>query len=53
MKFIKTINASFHTADFVEELKDNEISFEYGDTGIYVSDEDYDAAMDIYYEMEE
>ena len=51
-KFIKTANSPVNTADFVEELKENEIWFEYGETGIYVKEEDFDEAENVLMEME-
>ena len=53
MKFIKTVNSPVDTADFTEELKANDIEFEYGDTGVYVNEEDFDEAESILMEMEE
>lgn len=52
-KFIKTVNSPVDTADFVEELEGNGIEFEYGDTGVYVDEEDFDEAVNILMEMEE
>ena len=52
LKFIKTSNSSVCTADFVEELKANGIYFEYGETGVYVKEEDFDEAENILLEME-
>lgn len=53
MKFIKTVNSPVDTADFAEELEANDIEFEYGDTGVYVNEEDFDEAENILMEMEE
>lgn len=53
MKFIKTVNSPVDTADFAEELEANGIEFEYGDTGVYVNEEEFDEAESILMEMEE
>ena len=52
-KFIKTINSTVDTADFVEELESNDIWYKYGDNGVYVKEEDFDEAENILMEMEE
>lgn len=52
-KFIKTVNSPIDTVDFVEELEACGIQYEYGDTGIYVEEEDYDEAVNILTELEE
>lgn len=53
MKFIKTVNSPVDTADFVAELEEAGINYEYGDNGVYVSEEDFDEAESILLEMEE
>lgn len=53
LRFIKTVNSPVDTSDFAEELEANGIEFEYGDTGVYVDEEDFDAAESILMEMEE
>lgn len=53
MKFIKTVNSPVNTADFVAKLEEAEINYEYGDNGVYVSEEDFDEAESILLEMEE
>ena len=52
-KFIKTINSTVDTVDFVEELENNGIWYEYGDNGVYVKEEDFGEAENILMEMEE
>ena len=52
-KFIKTTNSNVDTADFVEELENNDIWYQYGDNGVYVKEEDFDEAENILMEMEE
>lgn len=52
LKFIKTSNAPFYTSDLIEELKDREIYYELGDTGVYVRNEDLGEVEDIIAELE-
>ena len=51
-KFIKTTNSNVDTADFVEELENNDIWYQYGDNGVYVKEEDFNEAESILMEME-
>ena len=53
LAFIKTVNSPVDTADFVEELENNNIWYEFGDNGVYVNEDELDEAEEILMEMEE